>query len=153
MSSVSTVSNIDPAEILASIAKLESDLAKLKIACGATGVVVPTKSRKSAKPPAADGEKKAPNAWIVFTQKVDGALKAASIATGAATVSKQFASSLKDIKPYPEWDDAANYGSIGAVVALLLWLLWRVTLLAILSAMSKRRDRTRCRSIVVRIRG
>ena len=107
MSSVSTVSNINPAEILASIAKLESDLAKLKIACGATGVVVPTKSRKSAKPPAADGEKKAPNAWIVFTQKVDGALKAASIATGAATVSKQFASSLKDIKPYPEWDDAA----------------------------------------------
>jgi hypothetical protein len=102
-----SVSNINPAEILAAIAKLETDLAKMKIACGAAGVVVPSKARKAAKAPAADGEKKPPNAWIVFTQKVDGALKAASIATGPATVAKQFASSLKDIKPYAEWDDAA----------------------------------------------
>jgi hypothetical protein len=101
-----SVSNIDAAEILAAIGKLETDLAKMKVALGATGVVVP-KARKSAKAPAADGEKKAPNAWIVFTQKVDGALKAASIATGAATVGKQFASSLKDIKPYAEWTDEA----------------------------------------------
>ena len=109
MSSVSPapVSNIDAAEILAAIGKLETDLAKMKVALGATGVVIP-KARKSAKAaPAADGEKKAPNAWIVFTQKVDGALKAASIATGAATVGKQFASSLKDIKPYAEWTDEA----------------------------------------------
>lgn len=106
MSSASPVSNIDASEILAAIAKLETDLAKMKVACGATGVVVP-KARKSAKAPSADGEKKAPNAWIVFTQKVDGALKAASIATGAATVGKQFASSLKDIKPYAEWTDEA----------------------------------------------
>jgi hypothetical protein len=106
MSSAPTVSNIDAAEILAAIGKLETDLAKMKVALGATGVVVP-KARKSAKAPAADGEKKAPNAWIVFTQKVDGALKAASIATGAATVGKQFASSLKDIKPYAEWTDEA----------------------------------------------
>jgi hypothetical protein len=103
MSSAPTVSNIDASEILAAIAKLETDLAKMKVACGATGVVIP-KARKSVK---ADGEKKAPNAWIVFTQKVDGALKAASIATGAATVGKQFASSLKDIKPYAEWTDEA----------------------------------------------
>jgi hypothetical protein len=106
MSSASPVSNIDASEILAAIGKLETDLAKMKVALGATGVVVP-KARKSAKAPAADGEKKAPNAWIVFTQKVDGALKAASIATGAATVGKQFASSLKDIKPYAEWTDEA----------------------------------------------
>jgi hypothetical protein len=106
MSSASPVSNIDAAEILAAIGKLETDLAKMKVALGATGVVVP-KARKSAKAPAADGEKKAPNAWIVFTQKVDGALKAASIATGAATVGKQFASSLKDIKPYAEWTNEA----------------------------------------------
>ena len=108
MSSVSPapVSNIDAAEILAAIGKLETDLAKMKVALGATGVVIP-KARKSAKAPVADGEKKAPNAWIVFTQKVDGALKAASIATGAATVGKQFASSLKDIKPYAEWTDEA----------------------------------------------
>lgn len=52
------------------------------------------------------GEKKIPNQWIVFTQKVAAALKAAQIATGAAPVSKQFASSLKDIKPYSEWTDS-----------------------------------------------
>jgi hypothetical protein len=43
----------------------------------------------------------------VFTQQVNNALKAASISTGAATVSKQFASSLKDLKPYAEWTDEA----------------------------------------------
>ncbi len=48
-----------------------------------------------------------PNQWILFTQKVDSALDAAGIARGAATVSKQFASSLKDIKPYAEWTDEA----------------------------------------------
>jgi hypothetical protein len=101
--SASPVSNINPAEILASIAKLETDLAKMKIACGAAGVTLPV--AKKAKN-SVTGEKRAPNAWIVFTQKVDAALKAASISTGAATVSKQFASSLKDIKPYPEWTDS-----------------------------------------------
>jgi len=100
------MSTIDPSEILAAIGKLETDLAKMKIALGATGVVLPTKARKSKAAPA-DGEKKPPNAWIVFTQKVDGALKAASIATGPATVGKQFASSLKDIKDYAEWTDEA----------------------------------------------
>ena len=43
--------------------------------------------------------------WILFTQKVDSALNAAGISTGSAVVSKQFASSLKDIKPYEEWTD------------------------------------------------
>jgi hypothetical protein len=47
--SSSSVSNINPAEILAAIAKLETDLAKMKIACGAAGVVVPAKARKAAK--------------------------------------------------------------------------------------------------------
>jgi hypothetical protein len=53
------------------------------------------------------GEKRGPNQWILFTQKVNSALDAAGISTGAATVSKQFASSLKDIKPYAEWTDEA----------------------------------------------
>jgi hypothetical protein len=95
-------SAIDASNILSAIAKLEGDLAKLKIALGVPDVVVP-KSRKSA--PKADGEKKAPNVWIRFTQQVDAALKAASISTGAAPVAKQFASALKDQKPYSEWTD------------------------------------------------
>ena len=49
--------------------------------------------------------KKEPNRWILFTQKVDSALDAAGISSGSRTVSKQFASSLKDIKPYDEWTD------------------------------------------------
>lgn len=107
MSSTITMPNAD--EMLALIGSLETQLASLKIALGATGVTVPAKARsKSAK--AADGAPKAPkapNAWIVFSSKVSEVLKAASIATGAATVSKQFASSLKDIKPYAEWTDEA----------------------------------------------
>ena len=106
MSSTIAMPNAD--EMLALIGSLETQLATLKIALGATGVTVPAKARKSAK--AADGAPKAPkapNAWIVFSSKVSEVLKAASIATGAATVSKQFASSLKDIKPYAEWTDEA----------------------------------------------
>jgi hypothetical protein len=107
MSSTIAMPNAD--EMLALIGSLETQLATLKIALGATGVTVPAKPRsKSAKP--ADGAPKAPkapNAWIVFSSKVSEVLKAASIATGAATVSKQFASSLKDIKPYAEWTDEA----------------------------------------------
>jgi hypothetical protein len=99
---------IDHASTLAVIAKLEVDLAKLKISLGATDVIVPKASKaKSKAAPKADGEKKPPNAWIVFTQQVNNALKAAAISTGAATVSKQFASSLKDLKPYAEWTDEA----------------------------------------------
>ena len=96
------MSSIDSSSILSAIAKLEGDLAKLKIALGVPDVVVPKASRKSK---AVDGEKKAPNVWIRFTQQVDAALKAASISTGAAPVAKQFASALKDIKPYAEWTD------------------------------------------------
>jgi len=107
MSSTIAMPNAD--EMLALIGSLETQLATLKIALGATGVTVPAKPRsKSAK--AADGAPKAPkapNAWIVFSSKVSEVLKAASIATGAATVSKQFASSLKDLKPYAEWTDEA----------------------------------------------
>lgn len=107
MSSTITMPNAD--EMLALIGSLETQLATLKIALGATGVTVPAKPRsKSAKPvDGAPKAPKAPNPWIVFSSKVSEVLKAASIATGAATVSKQFASSLKDIKPYAEWTDEA----------------------------------------------
>jgi len=108
---------INADEILASIASLETQLATLKIALGATGVTMPVKGRGKAKAPkasttddsadAAPKAPKGPNAWIVFTQQVNNALKAAAISTGAATVSKQFASSLKDRKPYAEWTDEA----------------------------------------------
>ena len=94
---------IDHTATLSLIAKLEADLAKLKISLGATDVIVPAKVRKSKAAPKADGEKKPPNAWITFTQKVTAALKGAEIATGAAPVSKQFASHLKDVKAYDEW--------------------------------------------------
>jgi hypothetical protein len=96
---------IDSTATLAAISKLEADLAKLKIALGVENVTVPTKTRKS-KVVKADGEKKAPNVWIRFTQKVNGALKEAGLGAGeAAPVSKQFASFLKDAKPYDEWTD------------------------------------------------
>ena len=107
----STIANIETnaaAEILSSIARLEAELTQVKAACTAAGLTISPAKKSRAKPKAAGGEEKpkaAPNVWIRFTQQVDGALKAAAISVGAATVSKQFASSLKDIKPYAEWTD------------------------------------------------
>jgi len=103
MSSPISISNTS--EILATISFLERQLTNLKTALGATAPKVVNSSKGGAKAAAAPGEKKAPNAWIVFTQKVDKALKEASISTGAATVSKQFASFLKDTKVYDEWNN------------------------------------------------
>jgi hypothetical protein len=99
--------NAAAAEILSSIARLEAELTQVKAACTAAGLTI-SPAKKSRAKKADDGEvkpKAAPNVWIRFTQQVDGALKAAEISVGAATVSKQFASSLKDIKPYAEWTD------------------------------------------------
>jgi len=97
---------IDYTPILSQIAKLEADLAKLKIALGVENVAVPTKQRKQKAAKDPNAEKKAPNVWIQFTQKVAAALKAAEISTGAAPVSKQFASFLKDKNnAYAEWTD------------------------------------------------
>jgi hypothetical protein len=99
--------NAAHAEILSSIARLEAELTQVKAACTAAGLTI-SPAKKSRAKKADDGEEKpkaAPNVWIRFTQQVDGALKAAAISVGAATVSKQFASSLKDIKPYAEWTD------------------------------------------------
>ena len=107
MSSTTNMPNVT--DMLATIASLETQLATLKIALGATDVSPPKSRGNRTKAEDGDSAKAArpPNAWIVFTSKVSEALKAASIATGAATVAKQFASSLKDTKPYDEWTDEA----------------------------------------------
>jgi hypothetical protein len=110
MSSIASIESSAATEILTSIARLESELAQVKSVCAAAGLTIPAKAKKAAEKKAKaaakpDGEKKPPNVWIRFTQQVDGALKAAEISVGAATIAKQFASSLKDIKPYAEWTD------------------------------------------------
>ena len=85
------------------IANLESQIAELKVALGAEPSSKPKNAKKEKDPNAAPKE---PNVWIKFTQRVSALLKEASIDTGAAPVSKQFASALKDQKPYADWTDA-----------------------------------------------
>ena len=86
------------AALLVMIASLESQLNEMKTALGSA-----TKPKKEKDPNAPPKEA---NVWIKFTQRVSALLKAANIDTGVATVSKQFASSLKDQKPYGDWTDA-----------------------------------------------
>jgi hypothetical protein len=81
---------------------LEKELAKMKIAMGVAGVVVPKKQRTPKDPSAPKAE---PNEWIKFTQRVSEALKTVE-GKRPATVGKQFASHLKEIKPYAEWTQA-----------------------------------------------
>ena len=96
------------AAMLAMISTMENQLNQMKAALGASTVAV-----KAVKAVKAKAEKdpnaapKPPNVWIKFTQQVSAALKAAKIETGAAPVSKQFASTLKDQKAYAEWTDEA----------------------------------------------
>jgi hypothetical protein len=52
----------------------------------------------------AEKPKRAPNSWIVFTQRVDALLKTHNVSS-KATENKQFASSLKAKKAYDEWKD------------------------------------------------
>ena len=86
------------------IANLESQIAELKMLLGVEPSSKPKSAKKEKDPNAAPKE---PNVWIKFTQRVSALLKDASIDTGAAPVSKQFASALKDQKPYADWTDAA----------------------------------------------
>ena len=88
--------------MLATVLKLEKELAKMKIALGVEGVKTPKKARKAKDPGA---PKKEPNVWIKFTQRVGELLKTTDH-KGPATIGKQFASHLKDVKPYDEWTDA-----------------------------------------------
>ena len=72
--------------MLETVLKMEEELAKMKIALGMT----PGRPE--------------PNQWIKFTQRVNMLLKTTDY-RGPATIGKQFASYLKDIKPYDEWTD------------------------------------------------
>ena len=49
--------------------------------------------------------KREPNAWIRFTQRVEGVLRAAEKGFERCATSKQFCKVLKDKKPYAEWLD------------------------------------------------
>jgi hypothetical protein len=89
----------DSKPLLLQILMLEKELAKIKIAMGVPGVVVPKKQRTPKDPSAPKAE---PNEWIKFTQRVSEALKTVE-GKRPATVGKQFASHLKDIKAYAEW--------------------------------------------------
>jgi hypothetical protein len=93
--------------MLKMIASMESQLNEMKIALGAEpGMVTVKPSKRTKKEKDPNAPAKEPNVWIKFTQRVSALLKAAEIDTGAAPVSKQFASSLKDEKPYGDWTDA-----------------------------------------------
>jgi len=89
--------------MLKMIAAMETQLNEMKVALGATDGTVKQKRTKKEKDP--NAAPKEPNVWIKFTQRVSALLKDAEIDTGAAPVSKQFASALKEQKPYGDWTD------------------------------------------------
>jgi len=91
-----------PNAMIAQVLKLEKELAKMKIALGVEGVKTPKKARKAKDPSA---PKREPNVWIKFSSRV-GLLLKTTAHKGPATIAKQFASHLKDIKPYDDWTDA-----------------------------------------------
>lgn len=101
-------STIDNTALLAALSQIEKTIAQMKEALGASGeskpMSTPKKAKKEKNP---DAPKKEANPWIKFTQRVSNLLKEAKIETGPATVSKQFASALKDQKAYEEWTDEA----------------------------------------------
>ena len=88
--------------MIAQVLKLEKELARMKIALGVEGVKTPKKARKAKDP---NAPKKEANVWIKFSSRVGLLLKTTSH-KGPATIAKQFASHLKDIKTYDEWTDA-----------------------------------------------
>ena len=101
-------STVDTASILAAIAQIEQTIAQMKATLGASGSVpaTPVKKTRTKKDP--DAPKKEPNDWIKFTQRVSAALKEGGVEVGVATISKQFASSLKEQNNvYSEWTDEA----------------------------------------------
>jgi hypothetical protein len=101
-------STIDNTALLAALNQIEKTVAQMKEALGASGESKPfTTPKKAKKEKDPDAPKKEANPWIKFTQRVSNLLKEAKIETGPATVSKQFASALKDQKAYEEWTDEA----------------------------------------------
>jgi hypothetical protein len=80
------------------------------------------KPKKVVDPNAPPKEKRAPNDWILFSTHVEKVIREKEAADGVdkdakmrTVVAKQFASSLKSIKPYSEWADA------DILVALSTW--------------------------------
>jgi hypothetical protein len=50
--------------------------------------------------------RKPPNIWTIFTQRVENLLRMNTLTqANLKTLSKQFASILKDEKPYDQWTD------------------------------------------------
>lgn len=89
------------AKVLEVISNLEARLAELRGLLAAKG----EKGKKAKKVRDPNKPKREPNAWIRFTQRVEGILRAAEKGCGSATMSKQFCKFLKDKKPYAEWLD------------------------------------------------
>jgi len=100
-------SSIDTTAMLAAIAQIEQTIAQMKATLGGEAVPsTPAKKTRTKKDP--DAPKKEPNEWIKFTQRVSVALKEGGVEVGAATLSKQFASSLKtENADYSSWTDDA----------------------------------------------
>ena len=86
------------AKVLHVITELEARLAELRGLLAAKG-----KKGKKVRDPGKP--KREPNAWIKFTQRVEGVLKGAEKGFGRVVTSKQFCKSLKDKKVYAEWLD------------------------------------------------
>ena len=103
------------AAMLTMISTMENQLNQMKAALGAAPPLVVVKAKAAKKEKDPNAAPKEPNVWIKFTQRVSTLLKEAKIDIGAAPVSKQFASMLKDQKPYAEWTDEA---------ILAAWPLW-----------------------------
>lgn len=71
------------------------------------------KPKKVVDPNAPPKEKRPPNEWILFSTRVEKVIREKETADGVekdakmrTVVAKQFASSLKAVKPYDEWVDA-----------------------------------------------
>jgi len=125
----------DRAVLLASIATMETELARLKAALGVEGVIIPAagKGKKSKKAKDPDAPKKEANAFIKFTVRVGNVFKAAIAAakeagdeervkhlTHPAPLNKQYCSFLKDqrttevekngksvtVPDYSAWEDS-----------------------------------------------
>jgi hypothetical protein len=95
------------AEQVSIIANIKRELARLEAALGVESVK-PAKSAKAKKEKDPDAPKKEANPWIKFSNRVGDVLKAADIKAGAATVPKQFASSLKEQNgDYDSWTEEA----------------------------------------------
>jgi hypothetical protein len=129
-------------KVLRKLASAQRELAALKAeftgsAASASGSVPkatkrPSKTTASAASSGSDSEassdaekpKRPANAWILFTQRVERAIRqqeAEAGVTGPAkmktVVVKQFASHLKGLKAYEEWDDGSIIAALSSWVA------------------------------------